>query len=173
MSGIVRKIDDLGRIVIPKELRKILNFKNNDDIEIKIVDNKIILEKYYRLKSLESEMEIYVSILERWVSSDFLITDKEKIIFCSKNLKDKMQDIKISPLFSKMIDDRKQVLENSIKPFKINNSSTINECYYFSPLIINTDALGSIVLFNKNAINEKDITIIDIMIQFLTIRLEF
>ena len=53
MSGIVRKIDDLGRIVIPKELRKSLNIKNSDDLEIKITDNKIILEKYYRLQNLK------------------------------------------------------------------------------------------------------------------------
>jgi len=47
-TGIVRKIDNLGRIVIPKELRKTMNIKEKDPIEIYVGDNnkRVILEKY-------------------------------------------------------------------------------------------------------------------------------
>ncbi len=45
-TGIVRKVDDLGRIVLPKETRKILDIKEKDSVEIFIDDNKIILAKY-------------------------------------------------------------------------------------------------------------------------------
>ncbi len=46
MSGIVRKIDDLGRIVIPKELRKKLGLEQKDSLEIFIDGNSIMLRKY-------------------------------------------------------------------------------------------------------------------------------
>ncbi|KAB2331818.1 AbrB/MazE/SpoVT family DNA-binding domain-containing protein [Bacillus mesophilum] len=45
-TGIVRKVDELGRIVIPKELRKTLNIQIKDPIEIFVEDEKIILRKY-------------------------------------------------------------------------------------------------------------------------------
>lgn len=45
-TGIVRKIDDLGRVVLPKELRKMLNIEESDGLEIFTEENKIILQKY-------------------------------------------------------------------------------------------------------------------------------
>lgn len=47
-TGIVRKVDDLGRIVIPKELRDLLNIQTKDTLEIFLEDNRIILRKYER-----------------------------------------------------------------------------------------------------------------------------
>ncbi len=45
-TGIVRKLDELGRIVIPKELRKKFDIKEKDGLEIYVEDDKIILKKY-------------------------------------------------------------------------------------------------------------------------------
>jgi transcriptional pleiotropic regulator of transition state genes len=46
-TGIVRKVDELGRIVIPKELRKVLEIDIKDPIEIFTQEDKIILKKYH------------------------------------------------------------------------------------------------------------------------------
>lgn len=45
-TGIVRRIDDLGRVVIPKEIRRTLNIKEGDALELFVEDNKVIFEKY-------------------------------------------------------------------------------------------------------------------------------
>ena len=45
-TGLVRKVDELGRIVIPKELRKKFSIENKDGLEIYVEDDRIILEKY-------------------------------------------------------------------------------------------------------------------------------
>lgn len=45
INGIVRELDNLGRIVVPKEFRKVLKFNNQEDIEISLVDNKVVLSK--------------------------------------------------------------------------------------------------------------------------------
>ncbi|MCY7629370.1 MULTISPECIES: AbrB/MazE/SpoVT family DNA-binding domain-containing protein [Bacillus] len=50
-TGIVRKVDELGRIVLPKELRRVLQIKERDPMEILVEDEKIILRKYYRNKA--------------------------------------------------------------------------------------------------------------------------
>ena len=54
-TGIIRKIDELGRIVLPKELRKYLNINPGDDFQIILNGNKIILEKYSYLSNYKEE----------------------------------------------------------------------------------------------------------------------
>ncbi len=172
MTGIVRKIDDLGRIVIPKEIRKTLNIKNNDDIEIIASEGKIILEKYYRLESLESVLDNYLFIMDKYLLCDYIITDKEKIIVVSKRLRESINSFELSSNISTMLEQRKQILESTNKTFKINNALIINKCYYFCPIIISADILGSIILISDKSISEKDITIIDIISQLLKLKLE-
>ena len=45
-TGVIRKIDELGRIVIPKEIRKNLNIRNGEDVQIFVEEDKIVLKKY-------------------------------------------------------------------------------------------------------------------------------
>lgn len=45
-TGIVRKVDELGRVVIPKELRRVLNIEEKDPLEIFMDEDKIVLQKY-------------------------------------------------------------------------------------------------------------------------------
>ena len=45
-TGVVRRLDELGRITLPMELRKTMNLKENDALQISVEDDKIILEKY-------------------------------------------------------------------------------------------------------------------------------
>ena len=80
---IVRKIDELGRIVIPKEIRKNLNIRNGEDVQIFIQDNSIVLKKYEKLLSMKENADIYINNFRKLTSSDIIITDKEKVISSS------------------------------------------------------------------------------------------
>ena len=126
MSGIVRKIDDLGRIVIPKELRKSLNIKNSDDLEITITDDKIILEKYYRLKNLKNTLNKYFKMLDKFLDSDFIISDKENILLTSKEYSN-LKDTKLSNKIIELLDYRKPVLENSFTSLKLTSDIELNK----------------------------------------------
>jgi len=50
-TGIVRKVDDLGRFVLPKELRRTMEIKENDSLEIYVEDNSVVLKKYTPVES--------------------------------------------------------------------------------------------------------------------------
>ena len=89
-TGIIRKIDELGRIVLPKELRKYLNINPGDDFQITIENEKIILEKYSRLQNEELELirlincfssitnySIYLVINNKIVNSEYEEITKE------------------------------------------------------------------------------------------------
>lgn len=52
-TGVVRKVDDLGRIVIPKEIRNLLGFNNQDQIEIIVRDKDIVFRKYMPNKACQ------------------------------------------------------------------------------------------------------------------------
>ena len=59
-TGVVRRIDDLGRIVIPKELRRNLRIKNGDTLEVFVDADSVILKKYSPMESIEEAASKYV-----------------------------------------------------------------------------------------------------------------
>ena len=79
-TGIVRKIDELGRIVLPKELRKCLNINTGDDFQIRLEDEKIILEKYSYLKKYEQEIKSIINCFISETSYDISLVINSKII---------------------------------------------------------------------------------------------
>ena len=79
-TGIVRKIDELGRIVLPKELRKCLNINTGDDFQIRVEDEKIILEKYSYLKNYEQEILKIINCFISETTYDIILIVNGKII---------------------------------------------------------------------------------------------
>ena len=72
-TGVVRRIDELGRIVIPKEIRKNLRIKNGDSLEIFLDDEAIILKKYSQIESLEMLAENYVETFNQVMKHNIIV----------------------------------------------------------------------------------------------------
>ena len=64
-TGVVRRLDELGRITLPMELRKVFGIEERDSLEIYVEDDKIILKKYARIFSQETEM-ILLNSMVKW-----------------------------------------------------------------------------------------------------------
>lgn len=73
-TGIIRRIDDLGRIVIPKEIRRTLCIKEGDPLELSLDGNKIIFELYYPTYDHEEHIKRLIETLEQ---DDFLVEKTE------------------------------------------------------------------------------------------------
>lgn len=88
-NGIVRNIDDLGRIVIPKEIRKVLQFREGDPLEIFVGEDGIVmLKKYSPLGRLGAFVENYINVLsESMPENGIIITDCETVLTATKNIK--------------------------------------------------------------------------------------
>ena len=82
-TGVIRKIDDLGRIVIPKEIRKNLNIRSGEDIQIFIEEDKIVLKKYQKMLSIKENAQKYIDAFTKLTQSKIYVTDKEKIVSSS------------------------------------------------------------------------------------------
>lgn len=79
-NGIIRRIDSLGRIVIPIHMRKELNLFENDNVELLIQDKEILVRKY---SSLKGSGEIYSKITEsiyKSIGGTIVIVDEEQIL---------------------------------------------------------------------------------------------
>ncbi|MGM0471406.1 MAG: stage V sporulation T C-terminal domain-containing protein [Bacillota bacterium] len=90
-TGIVRKIDNLGRVVIPKEIRQEMKINNGNTLEIFVDrDDSVILKKYSPVEELE-KLSDYVATLADTTECDILITDTDKVVASSKNLEQYQQ----------------------------------------------------------------------------------
>src|SRR5690554_683786 len=96
-TGVVRRIDDLGRIVIPKEIRRSLRIREGDSLEIYTDGtNSITFKKYSPVESINNFIFQYVEALNVSSKKDIIITDTEKIVAVSGNVKKDLIGKKIS-----------------------------------------------------------------------------
>ena len=86
-TGVVRRIDDLGRIVIPKDIRKRLSIRTNDSLEIGLDGDKIILNKMVAIKEYNDYVKTLLTILTNYSGIKFLATNREDIIFNNTDIK--------------------------------------------------------------------------------------
>ena len=147
-TGVVRRIDELGRIVIPKEIRKNLRIKNGDSLEIFLDDEAIILKKYSQIESLEMLAENYVETFNQVMKHNIIVTDRDKVIAIAGNLKKKFLGKPISDFTDRSIERRDSFVERQKK-----NVSFIEDneefCYYsFSSIVNNGDAIGAVIILS-------------------------
>lgn len=79
-TGIVRRIDDLGRIVLPKELRRTLDISEGDPLEIGVEGRRIVLEKYSSLSNMEGLSSLYLETLYQVCGGVPAICNKENVL---------------------------------------------------------------------------------------------
>ena len=82
--GISRKIDELGRIVLPKEIRKNMRIRENDELLIDVLDDKIILSKAYGIESSKVLNDV-VYVMHQEYDIDILISNRDSIIVSSNS----------------------------------------------------------------------------------------
>ena len=163
-TGIVRRIDDLGRIVIPKEIRKTLMINDGDSLEIYVNNNEIVLSKYSFFNNIEVIAKKLVSVFNNIYKKKILITDKEKIIVCSKELESSYLNRNISNDIKKSIIDRIESIGNKKIVDKM-------EKIYLIPIIVDSDAIGSIILIS-DLIDDNDKNIIKLLSAILIKNIE-
>lgn len=160
-TGITRRIDDLGRIVIPKEIRKNLKIKENEVLEIFIENENIILKKFSSLDDLNKIIERFIEVLEDITLNNILITNREKIIGTSKNKEYDYLNREIGNIIVESIEKKESIISKG--QIELIENKPIETNYYIKPIINNGDTLGSIIVFGNKKLEEKDKIAIDII----------
>lgn len=166
-TGVVRRIDELGRIVIPKEIRKNFRIKEGENVEIYIDDNNIILKKYSELKNVSDISSNIIDSVFSVINKDIIITDMSNIVELSPSLKNVFFNKELSVEYQNMLSKREKIIQKSSKNLCITDQ-IIDYSYIVNPMIVNGDLIGSIVFLSKDTITNNDIIVVDIITKILT-----
>ena len=106
-TGIVRRIDDLGRVVIPKEIRRTMRIREGDPLEIYTDrEGEVIFKKYSPIGELAGFAAQYAETLHKTCSLSVVICDRDAVIACSGVPRKEYADRKISLAFEDVIEGR-------------------------------------------------------------------
>lgn len=153
-TGVVRRIDDLGRVVIPKEIRKTLRIKEGDPLEIFTdKEGNIILRKYSPIGELTEFATEYAESLNKTTGQIAIITDKDMVIAVAGCSKKDLLEQEISTELESIIDKKDEFLsyENSNESIIItrNGKEKPESTQVIVPIISNGDSIGSVILMAK------------------------
>lgn len=172
-TGIVRRIDDLGRIVIPKEIRKSFRINDGENIEIFIDGENIVLKKYSVLNKIENYADKFTDTIYSFLKYNVIITDTDSIIACSGLLKKEHINKPISEYLSNCIRRRENLHEKYKKEISLIDGKQVEGTYCLSTIISSGDAVGLvIILATDNQVTETDMKICQIAAKFLAKSLE-
>ena len=156
-TGIVRRIDDLGRVVIPKEIRRTLRIRESDPLEIFTDrEGEIILKKYSPIGELGSFAKEYAESLAQTIGHVTCIVDKDQIIAVSGGPKKDFYEKHISEAMENCINARStHVADRNDSNFipVLENDDAAEVSYnhqLITPIICEGDALGAIVFLSPD-----------------------
>lgn len=155
-TGIVRRIDDLGRIVIPKEIRRTLRIRESDPLEIFTDrEGEIILKKYSPIGEMNTFAKQYAESLAQVSGHAAIIADRDQFIAASGGYKGVVGKA-ISRELEEKLDRRESFLasrgERSFVPiFEDGNGEYAHEAV--GVIICEGDVIGAVVLLNDDAKN--------------------
>lgn len=152
-TGIVRRIDDLGRVVIPKEIRRTLRIREGDPLEIFTDrEGEIILKKYSPIGELGTLAKLYAESLSQTLGCTVCITDTDQIVAASGAGKKELQDQYIGKDMEQLLKERAQVLADSDDLDYIRVTPDMKDFLdeVICPIISEGDVIGSVVLLNRN-----------------------
>jgi AbrB family transcriptional regulator (stage V sporulation protein T) len=167
-TGLIRRIDDLGRIVIPKETRRSLRIKSGEPLEIFVEDEMIILKKYSSMNGLEDLSQNYADTISSLTKRNVIITDRDNIIAVGGSLKKKYNSKLISKYIENLINNRKSILQKEKKVIELTPEDKEEASYAISTIIVNGDAIGLIIIFSlESEITEVEEKILNIATNFI------
>jgi len=184
-TGIVRRIDDLGRVVIPKELRRTLRIREGDPLEIYVNrEGEVILKKYSPLCELGNFAKEYAEAMNESIGKPVLITDRDSIIAVSGAPKKDFMGKSIGQAVELAMQERKSIShkhENDASPkgnivYEDNGEESYRfTCELINPIVSQGDTVGTVIIADKNnadSIGEVESKLCETAASFLAKQME-
>lgn len=169
-TGVVRRIDDLGRVVIPKEIRKTMRIREGDSLEIFVNQSgEVVLKKYSPIADISSFAGQYADAMNIATEKSVLIVDREEITAAAGDIKSKYLNRRVSRSLSELIEERITKISETKEVLEITDGDTTEYSFVMLPIISNGDSLGAVILIanDDTPMSEKDVNIVKIATTFL------
>jgi len=154
-TGIVRRIDDLGRVVVPKEIRRTLRIREGDPLEIFTDrEGEIILKKYSPIGELSAFAKQYADSLAQATGHIVVISDKDQFVAAAGSMKKELLSKPITSELEEAIEARENIMaakedKNFVRITSEDNGEFTYQAVW--PIIAEGDAIGSVILLTKEA----------------------
>lgn len=159
-TGIVRRIDDLGRVVVPKEIRRVLRIREGDPLEI-FTNNtgEVILKKYSPINDLSEVANEYAETVSKILGGTIIVSDTDQIIAASGIGRKEFNDKKVDSELDKIIQSKNRYTADS----KI-----------VVPILSHGDPIGSITILPKenHLLGDVELKIAEVGASFLAKQME-
>ncbi|ALC88272.1 MULTISPECIES: stage V sporulation protein T [Bacillaceae] len=174
-TGIVRRIDDLGRVVIPKEIRRTLRIREGDPLEIFTDrEGEVILKKYSPINELGDFAKEYAETLYETLGTPVLISDRDEMIAVAGLSKKDYLNRRLSPDVEEIVSKRSIVTEkheNSVEWVPGVFESVKSYC--IAPIISSGDPIGAVFLISKvHFVGEAELKAVETAANFLAKQME-
>lgn len=175
-TGIVRRIDDLGRVVIPKEIRRTLRIREGDPLEIFVArEGEVILKKYSPINELGHFAQEYAEALFDSLHHPILICDRDEFIAVAGESKKDYLNKNIGSPLEKIMEDRTLSSETETSTLEVLQGTDKElDSYCISPIIANGDPIGCVMIFSEDdkRISEVEEKAIETAASFLAKQME-
>ncbi len=173
-TGIVRRVDELGRVVIPKEIRKTLRIREGDPIEIFTDREQLIFKKYSPVSSILETAEIVAENLSKLTEKSVAVCDNDCILYVSGSKKD-LVNKNISTELEGVLKERKSVMlsktDGAVNIPLINDDKSISDNQIIVPIVNAGDCYGAVVLFengSENPFTASDVKLVQLSAMMLS-----
>jgi AbrB family transcriptional regulator (stage V sporulation protein T) len=176
-TGIVRRIDDLGRVVIPKEIRRTLRIREGDPLEIFVDrDGEVILKKYSPIGELSDFAQEFAEALYENLHHVTLISDRDQVIAVAGTSKKEYLNKPIGEVVETSMDQRRSKTETATSTIDlIKGVPEELQSYIVVPINAGGDPIGSVILISKkegNKMGELELKIASTVASFLGKQME-
>ncbi len=146
-KGMLRHVDMLGRVVIPREVRKAMRINYGDLMEFCACSNQqVIMRKFHLIQEIGDVACEIIKLVKINNKCEIYIVDTEQLI--SKNGEKAKQNELISPELQTILEKRKEV--EKVEKVKITDTISIDTEIFIQPIIANGDLMGGVIVMSKN-----------------------
>lgn len=170
-TGIVRRIDDLGRVVIPKEIRRTMRIREGDPLEIYTSnDGEVIFKKYSAINEMSENASQVSEIMLKLAGCPVVIFDKDHVVASSGVSKKEFSERRVSPALEDIIESRRNYFKTEDNSGVMPVEGIDKYALACAPIISAGDVTGAVAFLDDGSgksATEKQMSLIQAASQFL------
>ncbi len=175
-TGIVRRIDDLGRVVIPKEIRRTLRIREGDPLEIFTQsDGEVIFKKYSPIGELSADTKQYADVLFKATGLACVICDRDHVVAAAGASKKELMGKRLSPMLESYMERRTPFIKGRERDEIYVSEDAAKDILAMYPIIGAGDILGCVALLSdekRTQFSESDGKLVQVAAGFLSKQME-
>ncbi len=176
-TGIVRRIDDLGRVVVPKEIRRTMRIREGDPLEIFTdADGEVIFKKYSPIGEMSKTASQYCDVLSKCTQFAVLVCDRDHCVAAAGISKKEVLERRVSPALEELMDERQTYVYTESDNYQPTPLEGIDrKASVIMPIISAGDISGAVILLSAEQSlvpSESDMKLASVAAAFLGKQME-